>query len=151
MEDTILLEEGDTLELVTGHVTTGKASRLCSLYLNIKKDDRGNMSTCVSVHYVLPQKVKRESQAQCSQGKMRPKTTDFPVYLNAFWTGMCTVEMWSWFPGVFWRISPSVSFILLHLIWCQATDKQNKDVFISVNIFYFCDAIVRLKVNSTLK
>ena len=27
MEDTILLEEGDTLELVTGHVTTGKPSR----------------------------------------------------------------------------------------------------------------------------
>ena len=28
LEDSIVLEEGDTLELVTGHVTTGKASRL---------------------------------------------------------------------------------------------------------------------------
>ena len=27
LEDEILLEEGDTLELVTGHVTTGKPSR----------------------------------------------------------------------------------------------------------------------------
>ena len=30
LEDQILLEEGDTLELVTGHVTTGKPSRFFS-------------------------------------------------------------------------------------------------------------------------
>ena len=48
MEDTILLEEGDTLELVTGHVTTGKASRLASLYLNIKNGrSRERVRMCV--------------------------------------------------------------------------------------------------------
>ena len=31
LEDQILLEEGDTLELVTGHVTTGKPSRFFHL------------------------------------------------------------------------------------------------------------------------
>merc|ERR1712192_199540 len=35
LEDTILLEEGDTLELVTGHVTTGKPSRLHSIFINL--------------------------------------------------------------------------------------------------------------------
>ena len=37
MEDTILLEEGDTLELVTGHVTTGKPSRLYSLFIYLRE------------------------------------------------------------------------------------------------------------------
>ena len=50
LEDQILLEEGDTLELVTGHVTIGKPSRFFSfafypigsgrcLALSEKRDD----------------------------------------------------------------------------------------------------------------
>ena len=52
LEDEILLEEGDTLELVTGHVTTGKPSRFFSfaiypigsgrcLAFSEKRDDDG--------------------------------------------------------------------------------------------------------------
>ena len=62
MEDTILLEEGDTLELVTGHVTTGKPSRLFSFlffisFLGQEKNDKKEKYLCLLNRDVYGRKV----------------------------------------------------------------------------------------------